>query len=272
MKGRGGFTLIELLVVIAIIAILAAMLLPALSRAKESSRATLCLNNQKQLHLAWHLYGDDNDEYPSNWDYGGSVAQSAPNWQHAEMSYEVAIQIGPPLSDATNAASLRDPKLTLLARYLNAHEVFKCPSDKSYAIRPITGGAKYPRVRSYSMNQYVGESNRMPDPRARCVLKPGNSEVPAVAMFLFIDEHEDSIDDGYFLVGVPESMNFGWINVPAARHNKSCQFVFLDGHTERHRWKDPRTFYPITRTRLFGPPQPNSADVAWVFDHAMFLK
>src|SRR3954470_22507183 len=117
MKGRRGFTLIELLVVIAIIAILAAMLLPALSRAKQTSLATVCLNNQKQLHLAWHLYADDNDKYPSNLDYGGSILPGTPNWQNAEMSYEVSSQ-GWPISEATNSARLRDPKLTLLAPFL----------------------------------------------------------------------------------------------------------------------------------------------------------
>ena len=91
-------------------------------------------------------------------------------------------------------------------------------------------------------------------------------------MFLFIDEHEDSIDDGFFLLGIPEVRKIGWENVPAARHNKACQLVFADGHAERHRWTDPRTLYPITRTRLFTVSQPNSKDVAWVFDHAIFLK
>jgi prepilin-type N-terminal cleavage/methylation domain-containing protein len=124
MTRHRGFTLIELLVVIAIIAILAAMLLPALARSKETTRGTLCLNNQKQLHLSWSLYGDDNNKYPSNLDYGFSISPGTPNWAQGGMSYEVQNQ-PPPLSDATNSLILRDMKLTLLARYLNTHQVFK---------------------------------------------------------------------------------------------------------------------------------------------------
>jgi prepilin-type N-terminal cleavage/methylation domain-containing protein/prepilin-type processing-associated H-X9-DG protein len=272
MKRHRGFTLIELLVVIAIIAILAAMLLPALSKAKESGRAAICLNNQKQLHLAWHLYGDDNNKFPSNWDYGGSLAPGTPNWENAEMSYEIQAQF-PPLSEATNTANLRDPKLTLLASYLNTHEVFKCPSDKSYAIRPITGGVKYPRARSYSMNSYVGESTRQVQANLATFDKWDDFKGKGPSgIFVFIDEHEDSINDGFFFVVNTFSLSFGWNDVPASRHTQGTHLTFGDGHAERHRWLDKRTIQPITRIRLYGLAQPNNKDVAWLFDHATEFK
>jgi prepilin-type N-terminal cleavage/methylation domain-containing protein/prepilin-type processing-associated H-X9-DG protein len=276
MKQHRGFTLIELLVVIAIIAILAAMLLPALSRSKESARAVICLNNQKQLYLAWYLYSDDTGKFPSNWDYDGSAPvgqpgvdiRKLPNWTAGGMSYETAIQ-SRPLSDVTNTAILRDQNWTLLARYLKSHEIFKCPSDKSYAIRPPPGGPRCSRARSYSMNGFIGESSHVSDTRLLRFDKADDFTRPGPAVtFLFLDEHEDSINDGYFFVGNKEGEDFGWASVPATHHNRGTHLVFADGHAERHRWTDKRTLLPITRNLLYGVMQPKNPDVQWIFDHA----
>jgi prepilin-type processing-associated H-X9-DG protein len=251
-------------VVIAIIAILAALLLPALARSKDKARTVLCLNHQKQLHMAGQMYSTNHRKLPRNWDYGGGPPPPPDNWTGGGMSYETPVQ-SRPLSDATNSALLVDENRTQLAPYLKTAAVFKCPSDQSYAIR---NGVQHSRVRSYSMNGYGGESSRtdlaaLHFYKVEDFTRPGPS-----ATFVFLDEHEDSINDGFFLVTYRASWAFGWNDVPSSRHGRGANFVFADGHAERHKWRDKRTVQPITRNRLFGLNQPNNLDVFWVVDHA----
>jgi prepilin-type N-terminal cleavage/methylation domain-containing protein/prepilin-type processing-associated H-X9-DG protein len=269
---KRAFTLIELLVVIAIIATLAALLLPALARSKEQARTIICLNNQKQLHLGWQLYSDDNERFVRNWDYGIDFPPDGKNWTAGGMSYETPVQIRP-LSDATNTAILMDTEQTQLARYLKSVGIFKCPSDKSYAIRPVPSGAKYPRVRSYSMNQKIGESPRQSYGGYHHFFQSADfASVAASEIYLFLDEHEDSINDGYFFLGLPIERNLGFADHPGSRHNRGANLAFADGHAERHRWKDKRTPQPITRTRLYGVRQSGNPDVAWLHDRSWIKK
>ena len=119
------------------------------------------------------------------------------------------------------------------------------------------------------MNEYIGETSRSPDPRETYYYKPDDFVRPGAAnTWLLLDEHEDSINDGFFLIGGQDSTPLGFNSVPAWRHTRGCDFAFVDGHVERHKWLDPRTCWPVTRKLLVAPPQPNSADVEWVFDHA----
>src|SRR5215831_15786276 len=111
------------------------------------------------------------------------------------------------------------------------------------------------------MNQHVGESSRSLEPEFY-YFKPDDFTVPGPAVtWVILDEHEDSINDGYYLIGHIDEAS--WDSVPASRHSRGCNLVFADGHAERHRWQDPRTVQPVTRSPLFGPLQPGNFDVKW---------
>ena len=210
--GHRAFTLIELLVVIAIIAILAALLLPALGRAKEKSRGMACLNNLKQLQLAWQMFADDNeDEVPSN------IASSVSGvWRSATNSW---------IGDSSVPEDVDTSRIERGAFYQGGYNqavrLYQCPSDK-------TG-----RTRSYSMNANVGA----PAWGQVVVTKAGAIPSPA-QLFVFLDEHETSIDDGAFLLTpVPGET---WRNLPADRHSQGCNFSFADGHVEHWQWKSAK--------------------------------
>ena len=220
----GAFTLIELLLVIAIIAILAALLLPTLSAAKARAWRIQCVNNQRQLGVAWELYSSDaNDLLALNL---GSVS---PDGTHRS----------PPGCWVTgNAACDADPAtITSGTLFPNARaiQLFHCPADQS-----VVTGTAIPRLRSLSLSGYMGGEDYETNFLVQLVLKSAMIRHPSKAL-TFLDEDARSIDEGLFLYS---SQVDEWLNIPARRHQNGVVWLFADDHAEYWKWRGPAPSAP----------------------------
>lgn len=263
-----GFTLVELLVVLAIITILAALLLPALAGARARAKAITCLNNIRQLGLASQVYTDEfNDRLPYN--LGEAEIRQALlqnqflNWNSSVMDWEVLN------SDNTNVLLVTKGGIGPFTG--NNAKIYKCPNDNYVSDLQAAAGWTA-RVRSVSMNAMIGDAGQFSKSGAN-VNNPNYSQffkstqvVKPGTIFVFIEEHPNSIDDGYF---INNPWHLTWTNLPAAHHNGGVNLSFVDGHAEMHKWLESTTLLPIKPGEAYLPlavPTKGQGDFDWLME------
>ena len=276
-RAGGAFTLIELLVVIAIIAILASMLLPALSKAKLKAQGIQCMSNHRQLALAWRLYTEDNRDvllYAS-----GDIT-----------GYQPGVWMSGTLDFSPGNLSNWDPSVDIVKSPMwpycgNSLPIFKCPADTSFV---MVNNEMKPRVRTMVMNLYLGGfygsgGGVFSEKTYRLYRKFSELYIPGAAkVFVFLDEREDAINWGNFytdMAGYPTGTTPGnpaayvLADIPGAYHHNACGFSFADGHSEIHKWLDARTYPPLIKGKLVfdgfsSKPVPRDVDVGWLQDRS----
>jgi prepilin-type N-terminal cleavage/methylation domain-containing protein/prepilin-type processing-associated H-X9-DG protein len=268
-----GFTLIELLVVIAIIAILAGMLLPALSKAKTKAQGIQCMNCHRQLALAWRLYSEDNrDELLFASENTSDPKTISASWVTGTLDFNPGNRVN------------WDPDVSIkkspMWKYCgNSLAIWRCPGDQSFV---TVSGKRILRTRSMSMNTFLGgwggtDGGYAADVGAYRIYRKQSdlNEQSPTKTFVLLDMREDSIDMGNFLTKMrgysPRNPNqYGFFDLPAFYHNRAGGFSFADGHSEVKKWVDPRTMPMLKKQNIVvdDTTTANNPDVAWLQDNA----
>jgi prepilin-type N-terminal cleavage/methylation domain-containing protein len=270
-----AFTLVELLVVIAIIAILAAMLLPALASSKLKAYGIQCLNNHRQLAQAWRMHVDDNN------DVLPFASSTTPSWTGSEIDRQTwctgTMDFDP--NNRSNWDPDEDIRRSPLWSYCSKNlAIWRCPADRSFV---TVNNVIRPRIRTMSMNVYLGgwggtTGGHNGAINSQKIYRKGSqlANPGPVNIFVFLDMRQDSIDMGNFAVNMS-----GWPNaprlyqfwdLPGYYHHRACGFSFADGHSEPKRWRDSRTMPRLNEDELVSDifPSPHNEDVAWLQFHA----